>query len=82
MEKVPIRVIDFSDRADVAIHKRIVDLVNLMLDLLQQLPKAKTPHEKESIQRQIDTTNKEIDQFVYKLYALDNDEIKIVEKIH
>jgi hypothetical protein len=80
MEKVPIRVIDFSDRADVAIHKRIVDLVNLMLDLLQQLPKAKTPHEKESIQRQIDAADKQIDQLVYQLYGLTDEEIRIVEE--
>lgn len=33
------------------------------------LPKVKTPHEKESIQRQIDA-------FVYELYGLSEDEIR------
>jgi len=80
MEKVPIRVINFSDRADVSSHSRIVELANLMLNLHQQLPKAKTPHEKEFIQRQIVAADGEIDQLVYQLYGLTNEEIRIVEE--
>ena len=80
MEKVPIRVINFSDRADVSSYSRIVELANLMLNLHQQLPKAKTPHEKESFQRQFDAADGEIDQLVYQLYGLTNEEIRIVEE--
>jgi len=80
MEKVPIRVINFSDRADVSSHGRIVELANLILNLHQQLPKAKTPHEKESLQRQIVAADGEIDQLVYQLYGLTDEEIRIVEE--
>jgi predicted type IV restriction endonuclease len=80
MEKVPIRVINFSDRADVSSHSRIVELANLMLNLHQQLPKAKTPHEIESLQRQIVAADGEIDQLVYRLYGLTDKEIRIVEE--
>jgi len=41
---------------------------------------AKTPDEKNAIQRQIDATDKQIDQLVYELHALTDDEIQIVEE--
>jgi type II restriction/modification system DNA methylase subunit YeeA len=37
---------------------------------------------KTTIQRQIDSTDKQIDQLVYKLYDLTEEEIKIVEGDH
>jgi hypothetical protein len=52
-----------------------------MLELNQQLPNCKTPHEKESLQRQISNTDNQIDQLVYELYGLTEEEIKIVEGI-
>jgi hypothetical protein len=45
----------------------------------ERLPKAKTPHEHESIQRQTAATDSQIDQLVYDLYGLTEDEIRIVE---
>jgi hypothetical protein len=43
------------------------------------LPKAKTAHEKTAIERQIQATDKQIDQLVYELYGLTKKEIRIVE---
>jgi hypothetical protein len=43
------------------------------------LPKAKTPHQQESLQRQIAATDEQIDTLVYELYGLTEDEIRIVE---
>ena len=43
------------------------------------LSKAKTPHEQESIKRQIAATDKQIDQLVYELHGLTEEEIRIVE---
>jgi len=45
----------------------------------KDLPKAKTPHEQESLQRYISATDKQIDLLVYELYGLTEDEIAIVE---
>lgn len=50
-----------------------------MLDLHKELLKTKTPHEKEALQRQVDATDRQIDQLVYQLYGLTDKEIKIVE---
>jgi hypothetical protein len=59
---------------------RLVALVQQMLDLHKQLSAAKTPHEKAALQRQIDATDRQIDQLVYELYGLTDDEIRIVEE--
>ena len=40
---------------------------------------AKTPTEKTHLQRQIDSTDREIDRLVYELYGLTEEEIRIVE---
>jgi len=44
-----------------------------MLKLHKDLPRAKAPHEQESIQRQIASADKQIDTFVYELYGLTED---------
>jgi len=54
-------------------------MVETMLKLHKDLPKAKTPHEQESLQRQIAATDKQIDTLVCELYGLTEDEIRIVE---
>jgi TaqI-like C-terminal specificity domain len=79
IEQLPIRTIDFSDPADKARHDRMVTLVELMLSLHKQLAGANTGHEKTALQRQIDATDRQIDQLVYELYGLTDDEISIVE---
>ena len=78
--KLPIRSIDFSDRADRARHQRMVMMVERMLDMNIRLAAAKTPDDKTRLQRQIDATDRQIDQLVYELYGLTEDEIKIVEE--
>ncbi len=58
---------------------RLVALVQQMLDLPKSLAAAQTAHEKTVIQRQIDTTDRQIDQLVYELYGLTDAEIALVE---
>ena len=41
---------------------------------------AKTPTDRTAIQRQIDATDRQIDQLVYKRYGLTDDKVKIVEE--
>jgi hypothetical protein len=50
-----------------------------MLDLNKKLPLTCTDQEKTIIQRQIDSTDRRIDEFVYELYGLTEEEIKIIE---
>jgi type I restriction-modification system DNA methylase subunit/predicted type IV restriction endonuclease len=79
LDQLPIRTMNFSDPADKARHDRMVEKVEEMLALHKQLASAKTEHEKTALQRQIDATDKQIDQLVDELYGLTEEEIKIVE---
>ncbi|MCX6134435.1 MAG: N-6 DNA methylase [Ignavibacteriales bacterium] len=77
----PVCQIDSTIASDKSRHDKMVQLVEQMLSLHKQLPAAKTEQEKTVIQRQIDATDKQIDQLVYELYGLTEEEIRIVEGI-
>nr|MCU0508277.1 restriction endonuclease subunit M [Anaerolineae bacterium] len=79
LERLPIRTIDFTDRADVARHDRMVALVTQMLDLHARHATEPIPHEKAALQRRIDHTDRQIDALVYELYGLTAEEVAIVE---
>jgi hypothetical protein len=57
----------------------IIDLSEQMLQLHEESKNARTPQDKKLIQRQIDITDKQIDNLVYELYNLTDEEIKIIE---
>jgi len=79
IEKIPIRTIYFSDSNEKTCHDRMVDLVEQMLELHKKLAATKEPQSKTIIQRQVETTDRQIDLLVYELYELTEEEIKIVE---
>jgi type I restriction-modification system DNA methylase subunit len=80
IEQLPIRTIDFDNPEEKRMHNKMVSLVDTMLGLHKKLYSAKVPSEKTKIQRQIDATDKKIDQLVYELYSLTEEEIKIIEE--
>ena len=45
----------------------------------RQLPSAKTEYEKTALQRQIATTDNQIDELVYELYRITDEERRIIE---
>lgn len=73
------RVIDFANSSDRTAHDKIVALVEKMLALHQQRAAAKTPQDTTLLQRRIAATDKQIDQLVYQLYGLTDEEIALVE---
>jgi hypothetical protein len=75
----PVRAINQKNPADRTSRDKMVKLVESMLNLHKQLPATKTTHDKTLIQRQIETTDRQIDALVYELYELTPDEIRIVE---
>jgi hypothetical protein len=77
MERLPMNKIDFSNPAEVKQHDRMVTLVERMLELHKRTPQ--TPHEKERLEREIASTDAQIDRLVYELYELTEEEIRIVE---
>jgi hypothetical protein len=79
LAQLPIRLINFSDPADVTRHAHMVKLVEQMLELHKRLAATKSQSDHDLYQRQIDATDREIDKLVYELYGLTQEEIKIVE---
>ncbi len=80
LEKLPIFDLQLLQPGNKARQDRMVKLVDEMLKLYKKLAIAKTSHENKLIQRQIDATDKQIDQLVYELYGLTDEEIRIVEE--
>ena len=80
LAKLPIRLIDSNDKAEKALHDKMVKLVKQMLGLHERLGKARTNHEETAIKRQIEATDNQIDALGYKLYGLTDKEIKIIEQ--
>ena len=57
----------------------IISLVDKITLLIERTNDVKTPHEKIVLERQIEATDNQMDQLVYQLYGLTEEEIKIVE---
>ena len=77
LEGFPVRIINFSDPAEKAMHDKMVSLVERMLELHKRSPR--TPQEQEMVRREIESLDKRIDRLVYELYGLTEEEIRIVE---
>ncbi len=77
LEGFPVHLPDPVDKAR---HGKMVALVQTMLDLHKRLAAAKTAHEKDVLQRRITATDRQIDQLVYALYGLTDEDIKMVEE--
>jgi hypothetical protein len=80
LEPFPLRRIDFSVLTDRALHDKVATLVERILELHKRLTTTRTPQEKTALDRQIEATDAEIDRLVYELYALREEEIRIVEE--
>jgi hypothetical protein len=75
----PIRLLNLDEKSEKATHDRLVSLVGTMLSLHKRLAAEQLPQRREQVQREIDATDRQIDQLVYQLYGLTDDEIRIVE---
>jgi hypothetical protein len=61
-------------------HRRLTSLVDAIISANTRLSVEQLPQRWEQIQRQIDATDRQIDQLVYELYGLTDEEIRIVEE--
>lgn len=79
IKQLRVHPIDFSNTSEKSTHDQIVTLVNQMLTLNQQHSVATTEHERTLLERQITATDHQIDQLVYALYGLTEEDIALVE---
>ena len=80
LQQLPIRTIDFKNPSDKAIHDKLVSLVDLMLDLHKKKTALPPSAEREKIEREIAVTDEKIDDIVYGLYGITEEERKKIEK--
>lgn len=76
---LPIHIINFQDSEDIAGHNNIVSLVTQMLEAKKQLANGQMEGEKEFLESKCNNLDRQIDNLVYKLHGLTEEEIKIVE---
>ena len=79
VSKLPIHRIDFSNSSEKAKHDRLVILVESMMSLKLRRDTEITPSDQEKIDRRVEEIDEEINQLVYGLYGLTEEEIKVVE---
>lgn len=60
-------------------HDELVGLVDRMLELNKQIQKIQSETERETVKRLITATDNKIDQLVYRLYNITEEEQKIIE---
>ncbi|MDD5778692.1 MAG: TaqI-like C-terminal specificity domain-containing protein, partial [Candidatus Thermoplasmatota archaeon] len=77
MKRIPIKPIDKEGQK---VHKKMVELVDKILDLNKQLLKVTNKEEKKELRYQTLYIDQQIDQMVYDLYGLTDEEIRIVEE--
>jgi type I restriction-modification system DNA methylase subunit len=78
LKTLPVHNIDIDNPSEKKLHDNLVSLVDVILDLNKKIQTAKGS-KKEQIQRQIEKTDREIDEIVYKLYGITEKERKIIE---
>lgn len=76
----PFLSIDITNPSEKDQHRQLMNHVQRMLDQNKRIEKAKTPQAKTVLQRQIEATDRQIDELVYTLYGLTKEEIELVEK--
>jgi len=81
MRNLPIHKIDFTDDHDKYIYNDIVNKVEQMIDSKKQIAYLKTDADRSYYQQKCQGLDKKIDQLVYELYGLTEEEIKVVEGV-
>ena len=70
---------NFSKPTDKSRHDKLVGLVDRMLVLMPKLRAAKSESEKATLQNAVAATDRQIDELVYELYGLTDEENALVE---
>ena len=71
---------DFSNPAEKVQRDKLVTLVETMLELQKKHHDARMERDKELYERQIKMVDTQIDEQVYDLYGLTEEEVKVVEE--
>jgi hypothetical protein len=79
IKQLPIRTIDFNNPSEKVIHDKLISLVDRMLELHKKKTPLPPSAEREKIEKEIAVTDEKIDEIVYGLYRITEEEKKIIE---
>ena len=79
LQKLPIKTIDFSNKKEAQAHDQIVKSVEQLLQLNRDLQEATLQTGKDQIQNKIDYHEDKINNLVYQLYDLTEEEINLIK---
>ncbi len=79
VSKLPIRRVDFSKPADKQQHDKLRGLVDKLLMLMPKLRVATLDSERATLQNAVTAAERQIDDLVYELYDLTEEEIAVVK---
>ena len=78
-KKFPIKVINSKDKTEIQQQEQIIKHVDQLLQLNKELQTATLPEKKEQIQSRIGYCEDKINEIVYGLYGLTEEEVEIIE---
>jgi hypothetical protein len=79
IQHLPIQLIDFNDKQDAARHETMVTYVTQMIQAREQLAGARIDRDRTLYERKVATLERQIDELVYELYGLTDEEKALVE---
>ena len=79
LSQIPIKNVFGYNKDLINHHNTLASKARSMIEFQIKFESAKTPTEHTAIERQIQAIDTQIDQLVYQLYGLTEEEIKIVE---
>jgi len=79
LKNLPIKNIDFNIKSEKAVHDKISEIVDNLLRLYNTISSIPLETDRQQLQRAIDHAERRIDELVYELYRLSEEEIAIIE---
>jgi hypothetical protein len=79
LDSMPIREVDFGSATDQRSFDEIVRLSRSMLDLYARLGGVRTDQEHKAISQRIEWTDRRLNQSIYSLYSLSEEQINVIE---
>lgn len=78
--RIPMPVIDLSNSSHKEVHDKIVVLVDNIIELNKKLNTEKNPNSLNMINRQILACEKQLDNLIFSIYNLNDDEKRIINE--
>ena len=78
--RIPMPVIDLSNSSHKEVHDKIVVLVDNIIELNKKVNTEKNPNSLNMINRQISAYEKQLDNLIFSIYNLNDDEKRIINE--